>query len=60
MMYLKTLKEYKIYFNSILNKFMAGGLKYKPEKCAFHKTEIDFLKFLIGNEGVKIDPKRLT
>ena len=29
-------------------------------KCEFHKDEVKFLGFIVGQDGVKVDPSRLT
>jgi len=31
-------------------------MKVKPSKCKFHKSETEYLGFIIGQEGVKTDP----
>jgi len=39
-----------------LDKF---ELKLKPEKCEFHKEEVEFLGFVIGTKGVKVSPTKV-
>ena len=36
-----------------------AGLKLKPSKCTFFKTEITYLGHLITSEGVGTDPKKI-
>jgi len=31
-------------------------MKIKPGKCEFHTTETEYLGFIIGREGIKVDP----
>jgi hypothetical protein len=31
------------------------GLKVNPKKCKFHREEVDFLGFIIGRNGIRID-----
>ena len=42
---LKTLQEHDLYL--------------KPDKCKFHKTEIDFLRMVVGGGQVKMDPVKV-
>ena len=39
----------------VLQRLTQRNLKAKPEKCKFHKQEVEFLGFIIGARGVKID-----
>ena len=43
---------------NILQQLLLWNLKAKPEKCDFHKTEVEFLGFIVGINGVKIDPTK--
>jgi len=40
----------------ILDKIKDNNLFLKPEKCTFHKKEIDYLGLIIGNGTVCMDP----
>jgi len=31
----------------------------KPEKCKFHKEELEFLGFIVGVYGIWINPKKV-
>ena len=33
-----------------------AGMKLKPSKCEFHKTETEYLRFIIKSDGVRADP----
>jgi hypothetical protein len=54
----KTEEKYKEYIKKILKKLINKNLKIKIEKTKFYAKEIDFLGFIIGREGVKIDKKK--
>jgi len=40
----------------ILDKIKENDLFLKPEKCTFHKKEINYLGLIIGNGAVRMDP----
>jgi hypothetical protein len=35
-------------------------LYLKPEKCEFEKGEIEFLRVIVGNGQVRMDPKKVA
>jgi hypothetical protein len=53
----KTEEEYKEYIKKILRKPINKNLRIKTEKTEFYAKKIDFLDFIIGREGVKINKK---
>ena len=57
--YLKIFEEYVKYIKIILGKLVPRKLIIKREKCDFYKYEIDFLGFMIGREGIKINPTKI-
>ena len=59
LIYSKTKKEHTKYIQSILAKLVAKKLLLDPEKYEFHKQEVTFLGFIIGKEGIKIDPSKV-
>ncbi len=40
----------------IMESIKASGMRCKPSKCEFHKTETEYLGFIINQEGVQMDP----
>jgi hypothetical protein len=36
-----------------------AGLYLKPSKCEFHKQEIEFLGFIVGKDGMSMDPEKV-
>jgi hypothetical protein len=53
------LEEYIKYVKKVLRKLKECKLYLQPRKCKFYTKEIDFLRFVILIEGVKIDPKKV-
>ena len=47
------------YVKKVLKRLKGAGLLLKPEKCKFHKTEVKFLGFIVGKDGVKMDPAKV-
>jgi hypothetical protein len=56
----KTEEEYKKYIRKILKKLINENLRIKTEKTKFYAKEVDFLGFIIGREGVKINKKNIN
>ena len=43
----------------VLERLREAGLFLKPSKCEFHKQEVEFLGFVIGINGVRMDPTKV-
>ena len=43
----------------VLQTLQEHDLYLKPDKCKFHRTEIDFLEMVIGGGQVKMDQSKL-
>ena len=56
----RSLAEHKPHVRLVLERLRANGLFAKPEKCAFHRDEIEYLGFIISASGVKMDPKKVS
>lgn len=57
--YAKTLEEHNIKFKRLMSRFEDANLKLQPEKCEFLRTEVVYLGHVIGQNGVKPNPKKL-
>jgi hypothetical protein len=55
----KTEEEYKGYIRKILKKLINENLRIKIEKTEFYVKEVDFLGFIIGRKGIKMDKKKI-
>ncbi|GJP53467.1 hypothetical protein CLOM_g13599 [Closterium sp. NIES-68] len=42
------------------HKFSTAAAEPEGSKCKFLKPELDFLGHVIGADGIKIDPKKIT
>jgi hypothetical protein len=43
----------------ILSKLREHDLFLKPEKCHFHKQEVEYLGVIVGKGHVKMDPVKV-
>jgi len=50
------LKDHQKHVAYILNVLQQHDLYLKPEKCSFHKKEVEYLGVIVGNGKVKMDP----
>jgi len=56
LIYSNTLQQHRKDVCNILEAIRQSGMKVKPSKCDFHQSETEYLRFIIGQEGVKTDP----
>ena len=59
LVYSRILEEYQLYVSKVLEYLGVRDLRLKPEKYKFYKEEVDFLGFIIGRNGIRIDPAKL-
>ena len=59
LIYLKIFEEYIKHIKIVLGKLAPQKLIIKREKCDFYKYKIDFLDFMVGREGIRIDPTKI-
>ena len=43
----------------VLHHLEENNLYVKPEKCTFCTTEIDFLRMIVGKNGIKMDQEKV-
>src|SRR5579859_8054662 len=55
-----TLAEHKQHIRAVLERLQSVGLYLKPSKCQFHVQEVEFLGFIVGPEGVKMNPAKIS
>src|SRR5579859_667994 len=59
LIYSESWKEHTVHVRKVLTQLREAGLLLKPSKCQFHVTEVEFLGFIVGNDGVKMDPTKV-
>jgi len=60
LIYSNTLEEHKKHVYKVLKALSDAGLHLKPEKCHFHKQEVKYLGFIIGTNGIRMDPEKVS
>jgi hypothetical protein len=43
----------------VLQKLQYASLYAKLEKCVFHQPQVEFFGYIISNEGLMMDPKKI-
>jgi len=56
LIYSNTLQQHRKEVSNILKAIRKSGMKVKPSKCEFHRSETEYRGFIIGQELVKTDP----
>jgi RNase H-like domain found in reverse transcriptase/Reverse transcriptase (RNA-dependent DNA polymerase)/Integrase zinc binding domain/Retroviral aspartyl protease len=59
LIYSRNPEEHKKHVRTVLACLEKHDLRLKPEKCEFHKEEVDFLGFVVGKNGVRMSPKKI-
>jgi len=54
-----SLSDHRSKVTHVLQKLQDNDLFLKPEKCKFHKKEVDYLGVIVGKGHVKMDPVKV-
>ena len=57
--YSKTPEEHVERLEAVFKKLSSAGLKLKPSKCEFFKSQITYLGHIVSNEGIATDLKKI-
>ncbi len=55
----QTMEEYLQHMKKVLEALRQAGLKLKLKKCKFVKKQLKYLRFIIGEFGIKPDPEKV-
>jgi hypothetical protein len=58
-LYSSTLAEHFEQLDVVMTRLSAAGLKLKPSKCELVRSEVLFLGHIVGQDGVKPNPKTI-
>jgi hypothetical protein len=59
MIYSTTLKKHVQHVSQILKCLNKRNLRLKPEKCEFHREEVDFLEFVVERHEIRMNLKKI-
>jgi transposase InsO family protein len=59
LVYSRNKEEHVHHVKEVLSCLEKFNLRLKPEKCEFHKEEVDFLGCVVSTTGVKMSPKKI-
>ena len=60
LIYSDTLDEHKGHVQYVLEALSKVGLHLKPEKYEFYRQEVKYLGLIVGTDGIKMDPAKVT
>jgi transposase InsO family protein len=52
-------EEHQEHVKKVLQKLRGAGLQADLKKCEFHTTETKFLGFIVGTDGIRVDPQKI-
>ena len=52
--------KHEEHVREVLRRLRKHDLFCKPEKCEFHADRIEYLGYIIGPEGISMDPKKIA
>ena len=55
----KTAEEHKRHLAIVFELLRKHKLQIKPSKCVWGQTELPYLGFIVGRDGIKPDPKKV-
>jgi hypothetical protein len=55
----KNEKDHEKHVRMVLQKLCDAELYAKLEKCVFHQPQVEFLGYIISEEGLSMSPKKI-
>jgi hypothetical protein len=59
LIYSQMEEEHERHVNEVLSRLSRANLYAKLSKCSFYQMEVHFLGFIIGRDGIHINPERI-
>jgi len=57
--YSKTAKEHLVHMEQVLRQLREANLRIKFSKCQFFQSHVEYLGYIIGRDGMRVNPKKL-
>lgn len=58
--YASSLEDHERKFNKLAERLEKANLKLQPDKCEFLRKEVTYLGHIIGSDGVRPDPAKVS
>ena len=55
----KTLEDHIERLRGMFERLAAAGLRLKPSKCKFFKSQVTYLGHIVSKDGIETDPKKI-
>ena len=59
LIYFKNEKDHKKHVKEILKRLQEKNLYLKSEKCKFHKQQVEYLKYIVTTEELKMNSEKI-
>jgi hypothetical protein len=56
----KNPEEHLKHLEDVFSRLSSAGLKIKASKCQLFRSEVEYLGYLAGNQGLKVNPRQYT
>src|SRR5258708_7505376 len=60
LIYSDSLDEHKDHVRDMLRRLWDAGLYANPRKCMFHTDTVEYLRFILSLEGLRMDPVKVS
>jgi len=59
LVYSNNLEDHKKHVKEVLRRLQNNKLNMSPTKCVFYQNKIEFLGFILGSDGLRIDESQI-
>ena len=59
LIYLKIHEEHDIHVHQVLQRLREYGVYAKLEKCSFDQNHVEFLGYVVSQQGISMDPSKV-
>ena len=55
----RTFEEHLQNLETVFQRLKSAGLRLKPEKCCFASRKVEYLGYIVSEQGISADPKKV-